>query len=159
MIRIVSRLSVLLVLAVALMWVGNDAVPVHASSCWTTAVNTWMGCDNAYSGTQNNHFYAATTCAAAASAACPNDPTCYANTYNACIAADNTAYSNRGSAYSSCIGVEGNASYCIESIEDIHCELAFNRVQWCAIDYCPDGINCEPAYLECVMASGASMCT
>jgi hypothetical protein len=156
--RIASRFFVLVVLAVALIWVGNDAIPVHASSCWSTAVSTWMGCDNAYSGTQNDHFYAPTTCAASAASACPNDVPCYTAHYNACIAADQTNYNNRGDAYSSCIGVEGNAGYCIENIEDIHCELAFNRVQWCASIYCPNGTVCEPGWLECLAASGAWMC-
>ncbi len=112
-----------------------------------------------------------TYCLAQATSQCNGDPVCentvftgcYSGRYNSCYSAANTscmanaqtAYNNRGTAYGSCLGIEGNFGNCIEQV-DGGCMLAQDRVATCAALY--QGIDNYDAYSTCITASGINRC-
>lgn len=192
--RIMLKFATLLVLVTAGFLV-NDNSPVKAASCWETAYNKWMSCDNSYSNTvyqhtyvdnNNNNIYcqnnstsncsasAANFCSSQASTTCANDPnysTCYNNSYSSCYlpayqschtstydeCATNveTRYNNRGSAYVSCLGAEGNATSCVEQLAGF-CQDANDRAASCSNLY--SGSEDYDAYNTCRANSGIDRC-
>ncbi len=108
--RVISRFTILLILAAAGFLIYNES-PVKAASCWETAYSKWTACDNGYSNTTyqqatvNSYCLNNTAsicaadadsfCASQANANCTNNSNpnqCYNNNYNSC-------YSSR---YQSC---------------------------------------------------------
>ena len=133
--------------------INNYCANNSASNCSATAGNYCSG-------------QASTTCASD-----PNYSMCYNNSYSSCYlpayqschteteleCRDNvdTAYNNRGSAYASCLGFEGNANNCVEQIAGF-CQEANNRAAICSNLY--SGSEDYDAYYTCRANSGIDQC-
>lgn len=82
-------------------------------------------------------------------------PACYdATEYNCLLSITNT-YNNRGNAYSSCLGMEGNYGNCVEEVE-FSCSEAQSRSAACLSAYADS--EDYSAYSTCVANSGINQC-
>ena len=159
--RVILRLVTLLIMVTAGVVFYYDT-PVQAAACWEQVYARWQSCDNNYASTQTAHYYAPQTCANTAQNSCqqyqPGTPAydaCYDPIYNSCRTQDNQNYNNRGSSYGSCIGIEGNASNCIEQLAD-GCDRARDRASACYYLY-PNSDDAD-AYSTCLNDSGIGQC-
>lgn len=124
---------------------------------------------------------ASTVCSASAHSFCQQqantacqgnpDPQCYNNSYNGCYMSQyqschtqtiiqcqtnvENAYNNRGNAYGSCLGFEGNYGNCIEQL-DGECSLARDRALACANTF--SGEDDWDAKNTCILNSGIHLC-
>ncbi|MCW5962159.1 MAG: hypothetical protein KIS76_18510 [Pyrinomonadaceae bacterium] len=131
----------------------------QSNYCSTNSANNCSAIANSYCSQQAN-----TSCSGNPDPACYNNAynscympyyqSCYTNDYNTCINNVNSAYSNRGNAYGSCLGFEGNGGNCIEEMDE--CEIARDRVSACNSLYV--GIENSDALNTCLNNSGISQC-
>jgi len=167
--RILVRFSILVVLVVTGCFLYLDVPVSGAGDCAMTVYSKWMSCDNSYANTAQQYAIREQYCWMNAPSTCPNAQTeifCAANpsTYTSCCMAASLAacdanitstYDNRGSSYSSCMGIEGNFGNCIEQVADF-CLDAQNRVSVCLSVY--DGEDNSEARSTCIANSGINQC-
>ncbi len=158
----IVKLGTLSVLLTAVFLMGNNSTVEASLDCWQIAYNTWQSCDSAYSDTRYAHIYAPDTCAVSSQNSCqqhapgtPDYNACYIPAYNACIAADQTRFDDRGSTYSTCTGSEGNAGNCIEKPQGF-CDDARSRAATCSSLYYKT--EDSDAYTTCYNNSGIGQC-
>lgn len=149
-------------------WSGCDSAYSTTLYTYHTRVNY---CDNNASTVCSAiaHNY----CHQQATGACQgnSNPSCYNSSYNGCYMSqyqschtqtnaqchDNVgnAYNNRGNAYGSCLGIEGNYGNCIEQL-DGECTTARGRAQACNDLY--PGLENMEARATCILNSGVDRC-
>lgn len=163
--RVILRLATLLVMVAAGVVFYYDS-PVQAAACWEQVYARWQTCDNNYSNTFTAHYFAPQTCASTAQNSCQQHPqgssaynSCYATYNSSCITQDQQNYNNRGSAYGSCIGIEGNIGNCVEQLQ-FTCDDARFRAATCDNLYgYGNGENADgEAYSACINNSGIGQC-
>lgn len=150
-------------------WMGCDGAYFNTKNLYQDR-STY--CDN--TAAQSCVISVGNTCNSAANTNCANDAdpqvcaqlyyaTCYAATYPSChssaeyscLISVTNSYDNRGNAYSTCLGMEGNYGNCIEQPE-FSCTDAQNRALSCASVY--SGSDDGSAYWTCRANSGIDLC-
>lgn len=135
-----------------------------------TMINNYCDTNTASNCSATAHSY----CDAQANSACSSSPTpqtCYNQSYNNCYMSQyqschtttqqqcydnvNNAYDNRGNAYASCMGFEGNGGNCIEQMDQ--CDIARQRRDQCNLSYNQDP-DYYDGYYTCLANSGIWQC-
>jgi hypothetical protein len=160
--RILTRFSILLVLATALLWISstNDARAfdcVNLSAMWDEMgacdSGFWTGASPYHDVVNNNpdncDTQAANQCQSLLGQ--PGYAVCYSTAYSNCVNTVETNYYEALSTYSSCLNEAVNPS-CFEELE--FCPGAIDRANQCAAF---ENEECC-AYSDCLSASGIWQC-
>ena len=164
--RILVRLTILLVLVTAILWMSKSTQCFDCVNP-STMFDQMAACDDSYwNGAQpyrdvvnNNPNHCHDEANYSALNQCygqPNFNSCYdaayAQAYNNCVASATSSYQSAGSTYSSCLWNANNPS-CFETMD--FCAAARDRANQCeslaSSDSCCD-------YSACLNASGVSQC-
>lgn len=147
----------------------------NCDNAYSTTRNNFqsMGTYCATNTASNCSVTAATYCTNIANTTCSsssNPQQCFATAYNSCYLSQyqscytgnmiecqnnvTSSYNNRGSSYSSCLGMEGNFGNCVQTVD--FCPNAQSRANECLALY--QGLDDYDAYSTCLANSGINQC-